>query len=66
MAARGIVPWMQIVRINDPRPPPQMWSAPALVDTFGDAFLDGTTFHGSPCIAWSFQVAWRRHGSLSA
>ena len=36
-----------------PRP---MWSAPALVATFGDCFIEGTMFEGSSCLAWSFQV----------
>ena len=36
-----------------PRP---MWSAPALVATFGDPFIEGTIFEGSSCLAWSFQV----------
>jgi thiol-disulfide isomerase/thioredoxin len=36
-----------------PRP---VWSTPALVATFGDAFIEGTPFEGSSCLAWSFTV----------
>ncbi len=37
-----------------------MWLAPALIDTFGDAFLKGTAFEPSHCAGWSFQVGWER------
>ncbi len=33
-----------------------MWSAPALIGTFGDPFIEGTVFEGASCLAWSFQV----------
>eukprot|EP00457_Paulinella_chromatophora_P000002 gb/GEZN01000002.1/.p1 GENE.gb/GEZN01000002.1/~~gb/GEZN01000002.1/.p1 ORF type:complete len:6816 (+),score=1425.09 gb/GEZN01000002.1/:114-20561(+) len=36
-----------------PRP---VWMAPALIATFGDAFIEGTIFEGSSCLAWSFTV----------
>jgi len=36
-----------------PRP---IWATPTLVATFGDAFIEGTGFEGSSCLAWSFQV----------
>ena len=36
-----------------PRP---MWSAPALIATFGDPFIEGTIFEGSSCLSWSFEV----------
>ena len=36
-----------------PRP---IWSAPAMVGTFGDPFIEGTVFEGASCLAWSFQV----------
>jgi hypothetical protein len=36
-----------------PRP---VWLAPALVATFGDAFIEGTRLEGSSLLAWSFTV----------
>jgi hypothetical protein len=36
-----------------PRP---VWQTPALIATFGDAFVDGTGFEGTSCLAWSFSV----------
>jgi len=36
-----------------PRP---VWATPALVGTFGDAFIEGTGFEGTSCLAWSFTV----------
>ena len=38
---------------SKPRP---VWSAPAIVGTFGDPFIEGTMFEGCSCLAWSFQV----------
>ena len=32
-----------------PKPRP-VWSTPALVGTFGDAFIEGTGFEGSSCL----------------
>ena len=38
---------------SKPRP---VWSAPAVVGTFGDPFIEGTMFEGSSCLSWSFLV----------
>jgi hypothetical protein len=38
---------------SKPRP---IWSTPALIGTFGDAFIEGTGLDGSSCLAWSFTV----------
>jgi len=36
-----------------PRP---IWSTPALIGVFGDAFIENTGFDGSSCLSWSYQV----------
>jgi len=38
-----------------PKPRP-IWFAPALIATFGDAFIEGTGFEASSCLAWSYTV----------
>jgi hypothetical protein len=43
-----------------------MWLAPALIDTFGDAFLQGTSFEQSHCAGWTFQVGWERSQTVSS
>lgn len=38
---------------SKPRP---IWSTPALIGTFGDAFIEGTGLDGTSCLAWSYSV----------
>jgi hypothetical protein len=38
---------------SKPRP---IWATPALVGTFGDAYIEATGLDGASCLAWSFSV----------